>query len=322
MTKTTKSRTKNKPASKTAKTTQKKSLVAENSQITIVLKAKNIKPVYQKHLKKIAKNIKMDGFRKGMTPLALAEQKIGQEKLINKVLNELLPNAYQQAITEAKKKPLSRPSFQISKIVMDADWEIIAHFAQEPKFELGSYKKVVKAAKKEAEGEIKKLQQDDKKNNGAKKTKTKQNKIPAMSDTQKKDAVLQKIFQVLITSIKPAIPSLLIEEQTQQDLKQLGQSLSKMNLKLEDYLKAQNMQMNQLSNRLAMSALGKLQIDFILHKIAAEVKITAEQKDLDEKIKNLKNPDLEKKIKQDKYYQNYLKSIIVRQKTLDFLYNM
>ncbi len=300
---------------KTTKTTQKKSLVAKNSQITIVLKAKSIKPVYQKNLKKMAKNVKLDGFRKGMTPLALAEQKIGQEKLINKVLNELLPNAYQQAITKSKKKPISKPSFQISKIVMNADWEVTAHFAEKPEFELGNYKKMVKTAKKEAQDEIKKIKPKNK-------TKTKQPKTPTLSDTQKKEVVLQKIFHVLITNIKLAIPSLLVEEQTQQDLKQLAQNLNKMNLKLEDYLKAQKMQMSQLSNQLAMSALGKLQIDFILNKIAAEAKIKAEQKDLDQKIKDIKNSDLEKRVKKDKYYQNYLKSIIIRQKTLDFLYNM
>lgn len=334
MIKTTKTKT-------TQAKTQQKSPIVDNSKLIITLKANDIKPVYQKHLKSLAKSVKVDGFRKGMAPSVLVEQKIGQEKIINKVLDELLPVAYQEAIKQAKQKPLTRPLFQPSKIVTDGDWEVTAHFAQKPVIELGDYKKIVKSAKKEAEVEIKKLadqlkQQTKKKTDNsdqAKKSTTKTDKTkkaeetqktdqPAISDNQKKDMVLQHIFQALIAKVNPGIPSLLLEDQVHSDFEQFQQSLAKVNLKLEDYLSKQKMDIKQLNTQLATQALGKLQVDFVLQEITLLEKIEANENDVKNKIKEIKNPELEKRIEKDQYYQQYLKAIITRQKTLDFLYNM
>lgn len=311
-----------KAAAKTTKQSEKASdsVIAENSSVLLTLKAKHVNVSYQKHLKKLSQKLKVDGFRLGKAPLAIAEQKIGQEKLINHVLQELVPDVYAATLKEKNLRPLTQPRFQPMKIVKDQDWEIKAYFALEPEFELGDYKKLVKQAKKTVEKELAKIKKEAPK---AKTDKDKTKTEPAEpSEAQQKEMTLQEIFKTLIENTKIAIPHLLVEEQTQQDFQQLSQNLAQLNMKVEDYLKAKHTDVKELTNQLAAGAVSKLQIDFILNKVAKDAKLEVSEDDVKEKIKELKNPELEKRMTQDKYYQNYLKSIILRQKTLDYLYKI
>ncbi len=316
-----------------AKQQKSDSVIAENSDILLTLKAKDVTASYQKNLQKMASKLKVDGFRIGKAPLAIAEQSIGQEKLINQVLQDLVPNAYAAALKEKNLRPLSQPRFQPMKIVKDQDWEIKAYFALEPSFELGDYKKIAKEAKKAAEKQLAEIKKEAQKNaaktdKNVSKADNKDDKVAAetskedLNENQQKEMTLQEIFKALIKNTKLAIPHLLVEEQTQQDFEQLSQNLAQLNLKVEDYLKAKNTNVQELTQQLAAGAVSKLQIDFILNKVAKEAKLTVNEEEVKDKIKELKNPDLEKKMSQDQYYQNYLKSIILRQKTLDYLYQL
>jgi len=116
-------------------------LIAEDSQVELKISWKKIAPVYQKTLHKLAANLKLKGFRKGKAPLNVAEKEIGQEKIINQVLQELLPEAYSSAIKTESKKPLTNPEFQAISINKDNDWIIKAYFSQNPEINLKNYKK-------------------------------------------------------------------------------------------------------------------------------------------------------------------------------------
>ena len=90
---------------------EKKSLIAPNDSIQITLNWKLVEPVYKKTVSNFAKDVKAEGFRVGKAPLAIVEQKIGLEKIIDQVLRELLPEAYEKEIKKSGKKPITTPEF-------------------------------------------------------------------------------------------------------------------------------------------------------------------------------------------------------------------
>ncbi|MGD9129714.1 MAG: trigger factor [Candidatus Woesebacteria bacterium] len=305
---------------------QEKALIAPNSIITLTIPAKKASEEYHRVLKRLSKNVKTAGFRKGRVPKKIAEEIIGQSKLINKTLQSLLPDLYTNAIKKDKKKPLSQPKFRPIQIKIGEDWKIEAHFAEAPEIDLKNFKKIIKTAKKQAEKHIKEaeaqIKKQSKKANKKTDSKAQFKTAQKLTDTQKKDSILQFIFKELITEIKPSIPQLLVEEETQRELEKLVNNLSRMKLRLEDYLKSQKLSFEQLSQQLTASSLGKLQLDFILNKITLEEKISATKEDIKKYLEKIQDKILREKMKKNASYQSYLKYIVKRQKTMDHLFKL
>jgi FKBP-type peptidyl-prolyl cis-trans isomerase (trigger factor) len=310
-------------------------MIAKNDSFELTFPWQKIKPVYEQKIKQLAVNIKLKGFRKGKAPLNLAEKEIGTEKIINRVLQQLIPEAYREQIKKRNINPIADPEFQIISTNRENDWTIKAITASKPEIKLDGYKKIVAEAKKKAQKNIdehnKKAQQQSKKSktekkavqSKAKKTddSTKQ-KIQPLTKQQQDDTVVQTVFSQLVAKLKPAIPELLIKQNTRQEMHNLTHKLKDMNIKMEDFLKARNMTQDQLTMQMAYSSLNQLQVEFILNAIAEEEKITVEPKEVEERIKAIEDKGVREKIKQDKAYQQYLKATIAKQKVIQYLLNM
>ncbi len=310
--------------------------IADNSTLEITIPWSKIEPVYEKTLKSQAKEMDVEGFRKGKVPIKIAEKKIGLEKLFQATLRKLLPEYYQKAIKDADKKPLTSPEFQGISLNKGNDWVVKAYFAEKPEIKLGNYKKAVKQAKKTAQEKIKKAQeqkakqqaekqaQEEKSDDQEKKEKTNDEKKEesGLSDKQKKDITIQTIFEKLIELTEPKIPELLVKQQTQREIKNLKQRLSQLKVELEDYLKSQNLSEQQMVSRMAYSSLNQLQVEFLMEAIAEREEVKVEQKEVDERIKQVEDEETQEKMRQDESYQNYLKSVIKKQKIMDRLLDL
>lgn len=69
----------------------------------------------------------------------------GEEALYEDALNDLLPRAYQKALTELEDEDfelVGEPSIDIKSMEKDADWEIIAEVPLKPEVTLGDYKNI------------------------------------------------------------------------------------------------------------------------------------------------------------------------------------
>lgn len=323
-TKSTPKTSKTKSAKGESKKTQS-SLISENSKVAITLSKKIAQAAYQQVLKKMAKNLKSDGFRKGNVPVKIAEEQIGPSKIIDQVLRDLLPTAYQAAVKKNNKKPISSPEFEAKKIDLGSDWELVAHFAEIPEFKLGNYKKTVKTAKKEAAEALKKAEKlakkADSKTKDAKKGKDQKTpqKPTKLTDEQKKQQTLQFVFRGLATSIKPVIPSLLLKEETRHEFERLLNSLKQFKMELADYLKNRKMTQEQLSNDLAVQSLGRLQLDFILGAIAKEQNFKATDKEIDAQLEKVEDKKMRESLKTNQNYRHQLTSSLIRQKVVDYL---
>lgn len=319
-------------------------MIADNDSFNLKFSWNQVEPIYQQKLKNMAQNLKIKGFRKGKVPLSLAEKEIDSEKLINQVLKELLPQAYQDKIQQENYQPISEPEFHAISLNKNNDWELKVIFAQKPKINLEGYQKVVKSAKKKAEKQIKKHQQElekkaqdqqqtnsDKKQEKADQDKTQNSKTAdeevsgqpqKMNKQQKQDAIIQTVFAELIDSQKPAIPEVLIKQNTQRELQKLQKKLKQLNVSMEDFLKARNLTQDQLTMQISYNSLNQLQVEFLLNAIAEQENIKVEDKEVEQRIADIEDEKMQKRVKDDEHYQNYIKATLAKQKVIQYLLDL
>ncbi|UQS83748.1 trigger factor [Bombilactobacillus thymidiniphilus] len=90
--------------------------------------------------KKVRKTLNVPGFRKGKVPRAMFNQMYGETALYQDALNEVLPQAYTNALEEADVKPVAQPEISVESMEENKPWSIKATVAVAPEVTLGDYK--------------------------------------------------------------------------------------------------------------------------------------------------------------------------------------
>ncbi len=125
---------------------------------------KEWKEALDKAFKKVSKDVKMDGFRKGSVPKEMFIKKFGVEALYEEAANIVMESEYQKILKDKKLEPVCKPGVDITGI---SDSNVILKYTiiTKPEVKLGEYKNLgvkkasAKVTKKEIEEEVKKLQE-------------------------------------------------------------------------------------------------------------------------------------------------------------------
>lgn len=115
--------------------------------VTITLGAAELEAAEQVALKKLAKNVKVDGFRKGHVPIAMIKKNVDPNELGQETVENALSRAVAEAYLEEDLQALERPEVEIKKFVPGESLEFTAEGDVLPKVTLGDFKKL-KAEKK------------------------------------------------------------------------------------------------------------------------------------------------------------------------------
>jgi FKBP-type peptidyl-prolyl cis-trans isomerase (trigger factor) len=314
---------------------QPKLPIAANSQVSVTIPWATIEPAYQKAVRRFARNAKVDGFRKGKVPAALAEKMVDQSALVEHVLQTVLPDAYSEAIKAADKKPISQPEVDPIKAEKGSDWEVVAYFAEAPKITLGKYQDTVKKAAKEAQKEIKEREEElkkkaaehkdavkDKKDDTSTEEKAPEAPATELTDAQKDDIKVRHIFRHLVERVNPQIAELLVRREADRELRKLLEQLDQLKLSVESYLQSRNMNADQLRLEYISSAATSLQLEFTLAEIGKAEKITAEDKEVDETLERVFGDKLTDAQRQNTEYRSYIYSSLVKQKIAKHLLSL
>ncbi len=293
------------------KKTDEKPLIIDNTVIEIVIDVKTANEAYKEAVEHMAKHLKTAGFRKGKVPTKAAESMLKHEDIIQHALEHIVPDAYKAAVENAKKEPLTQPEFRVNSAEKGKEWKLEAHIAEAPVIDLKNYKKIVKEAKKLAETEIAAQEK-------AAKSEKKEDFKPATKE-QIEGATVQKIYQQLLSDIKPQIAELLVKEEIRSDFGNLRRQLDLMKIPLEKFLELRKITIDDLTNQLAAEALGRLQLSFLIAAVAREAKVTVEQKDLDEAMDKITDPELKKQQTADPMYRQLLAQTVLRRKVAEHL---
>ena len=103
--------------------------------VTITVPAETVVQAIREELKRVAKNARVDGFRKGKVPPHIIEKRFGAS-VRQDILGDLLQNHFFQAVIENKINLAGRPSFTVEQFEEGKELKFTATFEVYPEVEL------------------------------------------------------------------------------------------------------------------------------------------------------------------------------------------
>lgn len=297
---------------------------------------------------KLAPETKIAGFRPGKAPKNVITAKLGA-RLYEEAINSLLPVLTANIITESKIEPLDYADYEVKKI-SDAEGLVYeAKFVVLPDIKFPDFKKLKltskleKVADKEVEDLFSKLKSEiieakkkenkefsekdiswDKELQMAEikteqdvkerlKSNLEQRKAQEFEEKQTEELIRQAL---LLIDIKP--PKKLVEAEKQRLEKQYSERITKLGLKIEDFLKMQNTNLESLRNTWEKEAEFAIASDMMFILINKHENIQVSSAELSQEIAKIADPELRS------YYtgangQRVMASIMARQKALNRL---
>lgn len=137
--------------------TKLKKLSDSRVEITVTLDNKDLQDAEQKALERLAKKVRVEGFRKGKVPMEVAKKFIPENDLNGETADIAVRSTLIKAFQENKKDALAVPGANITKYVPGEMLEYVATADVIPEIKLGDYKNlgVKKPETKIAEKDIK-----------------------------------------------------------------------------------------------------------------------------------------------------------------------
>ena len=108
-------------------------------QVDVEVDAKVWQEAQVKATNKLAKQVKLDGFRPGKAPLALAKKHIDPAKMFDEAINSVLPQVYAEVLKQEKIEPFAQPNVDITKL-SENELSIKFVITTAPEIKLGNYK--------------------------------------------------------------------------------------------------------------------------------------------------------------------------------------
>lgn len=125
-----------------------KNLSETKVELTINLGKDELKAAEQVALTKLAKSVKVPGFRKGNVPASVAAKHVDPAMLAEQTLEDALSKAVAGAYLKEEIQALDRPAVEVKKYVPGSELEFTAEAEVLPKITLGDYKKLKATTKK------------------------------------------------------------------------------------------------------------------------------------------------------------------------------
>jgi len=249
------------------------------AQVLLTVTSKEIMAAQKQALDKLKKDLSVKGFRKGNVPVAIAKKEIGEEKLKQEAVNQILESGVLQLIKEKKFNLLGLPQLDKANVTKKTTWDFTLSLPLNPEIKLGEYKKSVQNILEKT------------------KDKTKEQKLSA-------------ILGALIKKTSFIVPVMLIEREVDNSLSRLVQQTESLNLDINTYLKSVGKTVEQVKQEYYKKAEESIKVDLVLSFISQDLKVNVSQEEIDSFAKTGNVPS-------DRHRS--LAPIITRRKTLDLL---
>ncbi len=112
------------------------------AKLTIEVSAEELEKAIESVYQRSKKNISVPGFRKGKVPRKMIERMYGKEVFYEDAVNDLLPDAYEEAVDECEEDIVSSPKIEVIQVEAGKPLIFTAEVATKPEIGLGKYKGV------------------------------------------------------------------------------------------------------------------------------------------------------------------------------------
>ncbi|MBS5112025.1 MAG: trigger factor [Coprobacillus cateniformis] len=132
-------------------------------EVKVTFTTEEWKDAQDKALKKLAKNVKIDGFRQGKAPAKLVKARVGKGAILEEATDIILQKNYAGILLDNDVHPVGQPEVKIDELTEET-LKVTVNAPVAPEVTLGQYKGLevkkgqVKVTKKEIEAELKNYQ--------------------------------------------------------------------------------------------------------------------------------------------------------------------
>lgn len=98
-----------------------------------------LKPSFDRAYRKLAKQVRIPGFRPGKAPARVLESRLGRGVVLDEVVNEAIPAKYLEAVNGGEVRALGRPEFEVTKIEDGDSLAFTAEVDVRPDFEVPAF---------------------------------------------------------------------------------------------------------------------------------------------------------------------------------------
>lgn len=109
-------------------------------ELEIPITAEELAAAQERAFRRLAKNVKLPGFRAGKVPRKVFEQTYGSESIASEALEDVVPEVYARAVREHEIVPVDRPKMEILPAEEGKPSRLKATVAVRPAIELHEYK--------------------------------------------------------------------------------------------------------------------------------------------------------------------------------------
>lgn len=283
--------------------TEVKKLPKSTLELKITVPAEDVGKVWKQTLESLREKVEIKGFRKGNAPLDLLEKSLDQSKVKEEVLNELLKKYYVEALKENKISAIGDPKVDVEGLEKDKDFVFTATVAVKPSVKLKDYKQTLKEKAKE------------------KKQKAQKDKEEALKSGKPLDQIhdhlhTDEIINAIAEATEVEISDLLIEDEVNRYMTRLLNQLQTLGMEVEDYLKAQRKEPEQLRGEFSQMAENNLKAEFGMAEAIIQEKIQVSDEDIENFIKASGDEKTAEEAKKPEV-KWYLRSILEKNRLLE-----
>jgi len=269
--------------------------------LEITVENKQVEEAFNIALEELAEEVEIKGFRKGEAPLTKVEKAIDPGRLNGRVINKLVPDAYQKAIQEKDLKPAANPRIEIKKFARGNEFVFEAVTAEIPEVELGNWKTILKklGEKPEIETAATITQAESK----------------AEKEPEKPKISPQQVLEALREEIDLEIPEMMVEDEVSRMLTRLYDRLDALGMEPEEYLQNKNLTQEELRKNYEKEARKLIKNEFILSKLGEELEIEVSDKEVKEAIQATQDEKARESLESEAN-KSYIRAILRKNKII------
>ncbi len=293
-------------------------LAGSQIEINASISANDLSAYRVQAVKNLAEEVKIDGFRKGKVPESVLIDKIGEMTLLYEMAELAIGDTYPKIIEQEKIDAIGRPEVKITKIVKDNPLEFTITTAVAPDVTIGDYTKI---AKKEMSKEIEVKEVTDEETDKVIAEILKQQthnhddgevhtpelddefvkslgnfenvddfkkKIKENLNKEKEHRAFEKrrldIAEKILETAEIDIPRIMVEHELSRSEAQFKDDISRLGVKIEDYLERLKKTMDDLRKEWEEGATKKAKLQLVLNEIAKREKIAPEKEDIEKEV--------------------------------------
>ncbi|MGH3743232.1 MAG: trigger factor [Mycobacteriales bacterium] len=117
----------------------KEALTPTRVKLTVEVPFEELQPALTAAYKKIASQVRVQGFRPGKVPPRIIDQRVGRTTVLDEAVNDALPRLYSDAASEQEVRPVAQPTVDVTSFADGEPLVFTAEVDVRPEFELPDY---------------------------------------------------------------------------------------------------------------------------------------------------------------------------------------